>query len=113
LALATLFCVAIAISGCSKSTDDLGKEFDGIVGGMTLEDVEARLGSGQQMTYDQLPRLYRTILFPKVEGPTYRKWAREAGTKKATLYAAFKDGKLSGNPSIEKLDQGTVRVDWS
>ena len=62
--------------GSNKSTDDLAKDFDGVVSGMTLEEVETRLGSGQEITYDQPPKLYRETLFPKAEGVTYRKWTR-------------------------------------
>ena len=113
LSLSDTLVAPLAIAGCNKSTDDLGKDFDGIVSGMTLEEVEAHRGSGQEITCDQLPQLYREILFPKAEGVIYRKWTREAGMSKATLYAGSRDGKISGNPSIEKLDQRTVRAGGS
>jgi hypothetical protein len=108
--LATVLLAALAASGCTRSEDDAAKRFESVKSGMTMAEVEALLGPGQEVDYEQLPEHSRSIIFTKTDNVTYRKWARETGKTKATLYAAFKEGKMVAGPMVEKTGPMNLQV---
>jgi len=100
---------ALLPSGCGGPGDP-GKVFEGVRQGMTVEEADAAFGPGQEVAYDQLSDVARVVWPSKEPGVTYRLWVREAGVNKATLFAAFKDGKLMPNGNVvEKTGRVSVR----
>jgi hypothetical protein len=91
--------VLVGSIGCSKSPE---KAFLSITPGMTVAEAEQILGSGKEVSYEELPQLYRTVLetppkgttAAKGEGVVYRKWTRGAGDTSTIGYIAFRDGKV-------------------
>lgn len=101
LRLAWLFLLALTVAGCAKSADHLGNEFEQLKTGMSVSEVEAQLGPGEEVAPEQLPENFKRV-YGADKSLNYRRWTRESGGAKAVLYAAFKDGKLAGQRLVEK-----------
>ena len=88
--------------GCSKTEQSPEKAFLSIFPGMTVAEAEQILGPGKEISYEELPQLYRTVLetpregttAAKGEGVVYRKWSRRVGETIAIGYIAFRDDKV-------------------
>ena len=80
---------------------------------MTLAEIDNRLGNGQEIPYEQLPRGLADLMFGETkgkEGVTYRRWTRSSGDMTGTLHAAFKDGKMVAGPLVLKAGNLSFKV---
>jgi hypothetical protein len=98
--------VAAALAGCRPSS--ALSAYQSVTTGMTLTEVEQRLGPGEAIERDELPESFRTIYAERVD-TTYRRWTSGDVNQSATLYAVFVDGKLTSERLVEdvRLESGT------
>jgi hypothetical protein len=60
---------------------------------MSVDEVEAALGPGEDVVYGALPGFYRKSLAAGGEAGSYRRWVKREGDTTTTVYVEFKDGK--------------------